>query len=838
MAIFRGTYPDPTVVGLQTTPVSATTPLNGNLLTFDGTQWIPASPDSMYWKLKGNANTNPAINFLGTTDGQDLVFRTNNVERIRTTAGNGFIGIATPSPSEFVDINGDVAFRGSTLNFAAGNNNNVDINTVSTNKNSYFEVTAASTAVLTGLNGGSNGRIVVLYNSSANTYTIANSSAASSAANRIVTGTGAAYTLPSGSSVILMYAVTTSNWYIVADAKTPSAGWLTTGNLGTNAATNFLGTLDAQALHFRINNVNAGFVDFKNNAAFGYNAINGLTSGAGNVAMGGSALQSATSAVSNVAIGVAALKTITTGWNLVAVGDSALYSQQVSPYPLYANTAIGSKALFANTIGYENTSIGIEAARGNTTGSYNTASGAYALWQSTATSNNTAIGADVLRNNLSGSNNTAVGSQALLFNDVASDNTAVGASALGYNTSGKANTAVGSGALANNTTSSDLVAIGDSALYLLTNGASNTAVGGKALYSTSNGYSNTGTGYMVMYKNLSGFNNTAYGVKALYSSISTGGNTAIGYLTLSSSTGSNNTALGNLTMVQNTLGNANTAMGNLSLDSNTTGSNNVAMGSFSLFKSQTLSSIVAIGDSALYNLKTGTGNTAVGSMAGFLNVSGANNTAIGTYAMNVNTTGANNTALGYGANMSANNLSNATAIGYGAVATGSNTTVLSNTTTTTLGGYAPYTNLSDGRFKTNVQENVGGLDFIMKLRPVTYHMDVKKLDRFLMGDSKAAEFESTLSDAIVAKEKISYSGFIAQEVEAAADSIGYDFSGVIRPADKDKQHYSMSYADFIPSMVKSMQQQQQMIDQLKKQNEELIKQNQQILQRLDMLEKK
>src|SRR5438046_1998832 len=36
------------------------------------------------WSLTGNAGTNPAVNFLGTTDAQRLVFRTNNVERMTT----------------------------------------------------------------------------------------------------------------------------------------------------------------------------------------------------------------------------------------------------------------------------------------------------------------------------------------------------------------------------------------------------------------------------------------------------------------------------------------------------------------------------------------------------------------------------------------------------------------------------------------------------------------------------------------------------------------------------------------------------------------------------------
>lgn len=50
------------------------------------------------WELTGNAGTNPATNFIGTTDNQPLVFRTNNIDRGRIfTSGN--IGINTTTDS-------------------------------------------------------------------------------------------------------------------------------------------------------------------------------------------------------------------------------------------------------------------------------------------------------------------------------------------------------------------------------------------------------------------------------------------------------------------------------------------------------------------------------------------------------------------------------------------------------------------------------------------------------------------------------------------------------------------------------------------------------------------
>lgn len=57
------------------------------------------------WALVGNAGTDPATNFVGTTDNQPLVFRTNNVENMRIGT-NGNIGIGTAAPAYKLDAPG------------------------------------------------------------------------------------------------------------------------------------------------------------------------------------------------------------------------------------------------------------------------------------------------------------------------------------------------------------------------------------------------------------------------------------------------------------------------------------------------------------------------------------------------------------------------------------------------------------------------------------------------------------------------------------------------------------------------------------------------------------
>jgi len=60
---------------------------------------------SAAWLLRGNKGTSPPVNFLGTRDNKDLVFGTNNSERMRVLAG-GDVGIGTSSPLSNLEVLG------------------------------------------------------------------------------------------------------------------------------------------------------------------------------------------------------------------------------------------------------------------------------------------------------------------------------------------------------------------------------------------------------------------------------------------------------------------------------------------------------------------------------------------------------------------------------------------------------------------------------------------------------------------------------------------------------------------------------------------------------------
>jgi len=70
------------------------------------------------------------------------------------------------------------------------------------------------------------------------------------------------------------------------------------------------------------------------------------------------------------------------------------------------------------------------------------------------------------------------------------------------------------------------------------------------------------------------------------------------------------------------------------------------------------------------------------------------------------------------------------------------------------------------------------------------------------------------------EKKITCSGFIAQVAEVAAKSIGFDFSEVDA---HENEYYGLRYAEFVVPLVKAVQEQQLMIEQLQQANAELLR---------------
>ena len=363
-------------------------------------------------------------------------------------------------------------------------------------------------------------------------------------------------------------------------------------------------------------------------------------------------------------------------------------------------------------------------------------------------------------------------------------------------------------------------------------GLSNTATGSYALSSANSGSNNSAFGYTALNSNTTGYSNTAIGTFALSLNTTANLNTAIGHYALYiNSTGSSNTATGYSALFNNTKGEQNVATGQGALAINTDGSRNTAIGSEAMNESgSSATENAAVGYRALLN-NSGHHNVAMGTYALAYNNGSQYNVAVGYYAGATFLQGWNNTFIGADADATAQGLYNTVALGNYAKVTASNQVRIGNSSTTSIGGYANWTNISDGRVKKNIKENVPGLAFINKLKPVTYNLDLDAADKIIgiadakdkSGKSLARQLTQTDIAARQAKQKIVYTGLIAQDVEKAAKELNYDFSGV-DAAKSDKDLYGLRYTEFIMPLVKAVQ--------------ELSKENNELKSRLEKLEAK
>jgi trimeric autotransporter adhesin len=199
------------------------------------------------------------------------------------------------------------------------------------------------------------------------------------------------------------------------------------------------------------------------------------------------------------------------------------------------------------------------------------------------------------------------------------------------------------------------------------------------------------------------------------------------------------------------------------------------------------------------------------------NTIGEFNTAIGYAAGGDQINALHGSFFGYNASASVNGLNNVTAIGYGSLVNAHFQIRIGNADVGSIGGYEDWTDLSDMKFKSNIREDVPGLEFIMKLRPVTYTLSMDELSAFIGEDRKDDTLRmdnQVVENGRETKSRVRRTGFLAQEVESSAIETGFDFNGVDKPAN-EKGTYGLRYAKFTVPLVKAVQEQQLMIEDLR-----------------------
>ncbi len=92
--------------------------------------WVPIGINNNSWLTTGNSGTSDENHFLGTTDGQDLVIKTNNIERMRLNEGGGTSGptvkiTSLADTSSALRITGASLYDGSLVHFTSGSSSSL-----------------------------------------------------------------------------------------------------------------------------------------------------------------------------------------------------------------------------------------------------------------------------------------------------------------------------------------------------------------------------------------------------------------------------------------------------------------------------------------------------------------------------------------------------------------------------------------------------------------------------------------------------------------------------------------------------------------------------------------
>ena len=173
---------------------------DNNFYFYNGSAWEQFSGDTGdYWKVTGNSGTTSGTNFIGTTDAQDLDFRTNNSLRMRLSQ-KGQIEILNTGNSVFIGEqageNDDLSDnRNVFIGYQAGYSNTTGYHNIATGGYALFSNTSGHKNIATGDSA--------LFSNTTGRYNIATGYRAlfsnTSGHNNIATGDSALFSNTTGS---------------------------------------------------------------------------------------------------------------------------------------------------------------------------------------------------------------------------------------------------------------------------------------------------------------------------------------------------------------------------------------------------------------------------------------------------------------------------------------------------------------------------------------------------------------------------------------------------------------------------------------------------------------